>query len=187
MNDRHLVILSVVFIALIVAAAGGRFAWVTYQDRVEEDPQTHYMLAVDAMEAYDPNRLGILLDKYPHLTRTHLDIDGTTLLHRAMLNGGDLTLATMLLSKGADVNATDSIGRTPLHTVCTDNTVSLKPDVVALLATSGADMNALDHAGESPLDLMELKRDVYSEAFPEFFQNISKDNRQLLISHGAVE
>ncbi len=187
MNHRAMMIVSVVFIALIVFAAGGRFAWVTYQGWVDADPQTHYMLAVEAMDAYDPNRLGILLDKYPHLTSTHLDIDSTTLLHRAMLNGGDLTLASMLIDKGADVNAPDSEGRTPLHALCIDNTVSLEPDLVSLLADSGADMNALDQAGESPLDLIELKRDVYSEAFPEYFQNISRENRRLLITHGAVE
>jgi len=187
MSNRALIIISVAFVSVIVAAAGGRFAWVTYRDRIEADPQTHYALALEVMETYDPNRLGVLLDKYPHLTSTHLDIDGTTLLHHAMLNGGDLTLASMLLDKGADVNATDATGRTPLHTVCTDNTVSLEPDLVALLASNGADMNALDHAGESPLVLMALKRDVYSDAFPEYFQNVSRENRELLISHGAIE
>jgi Ankyrin repeats (3 copies) len=187
MSDRKLVIMSVIFVAVIVLAAGGRFAWVTYQDWVEDNPQTHFMLAVDAMDAYDPNRLGILLDKYPHLTSTHLNADGTTLLHRAMLNGGDLTLASMLLSEGADVSATDTTGRTPLHALCTHEDGSISPDVVALLASSGADMNALDDAGETPLDLMVFVPDVYSAAFPEYVINTSKENRDLLIGHGAVE
>lgn len=189
MNNRAMMIVSVVFVALIVAAAGGRFAWVTYQGWVDADPQTHYMLAAEAMDDYDPNRLGILLDKYPHLTSTHLNADGTTLLHRAMLNGGDLTLASMLIDKGTDVNAVDSLGRTPLHAValCTEDSVLIGTDVVALLAESGADMNALDHAGNSPLDLVPLERDVYSEAFPEYFTTVSKQNRELLTTHGAVE
>lgn len=189
MSNRAVIILSVAFVTLIVAAAGGRFAWVTYQGWVDADPQTHFMLAAEAMEAYDPNRLSILLDKYPHLTSTHWEEDGTTLLHRAMLNGGDAPLASMLIDRGTGVNAVDSLGRTPLHALalCTDDGVIIGTDVVALLAESGADMNTLDHAGSSPLDLMPLERDVYSETFPEYFTTVSKQNRELLISYGAVE
>lgn len=52
-----------------------------------------------------------------------------------------------LLSEGADVNARDDEGLTPLHAAASRNSV----DVVRLLIEAGADVNARSNNGETPL------------------------------------
>ena len=52
------------------------------------------------------------------------------------------------LASGADVNATDRIGRTPLHFA---SSVGDKK-FVEFLITKGADLNAKDQNGRTPLD-----------------------------------
>jgi Ankyrin repeats (3 copies) len=187
MSNRLLVIVSVVFVALIVAAGVGRIAWVNYQQRVTDDPQTHFVTAAEAIDLNDPTRLSVLLAQYPGLASVHADADGTTLLHKAMNNGGDLDCSSMLVADGADVNAVDLTGRTPLHELYTYTAGLISPDVVKLLVTNGADMNPVDHAGVRPLDQMVADSDMYAEVFPDYFTNPTTQNRDLLKQHGAVE
>lgn len=54
---------------------------------------------------------------------------------------------TQLLGQGADVNATDYDGRTPLHSAAARDSV----DVVRILLDAGADVNVQNNAGETPL------------------------------------
>ena len=55
---------------------------------------------------------------------------------------------TSCLEAGADPNARDEGGGTPLHAVAAS---SRKPDIVAALIAAGADPNARDDAGNTPL------------------------------------
>jgi ankyrin repeat protein len=182
-----LMIISGLFVALILAAGVGRIAWVKYQQSVADDPQTHFALAAAAIEARDATQLSVLVDRYPHLPGTHAKVDGTTLLHKAMVNGGDLACTSVLVSSNADVNAMDLAGRTPLHELYTYTAGLISPDVVKLLVTNGADMNPVDHAGVRPLDQMVADSDMYAEVFPDYFTNPTTQNRDLLKQHGAVE
>ena len=72
--------------------------------------------------------------------------DGTTALHWAA-HWNDAEAVETLIRAGADVNAANDLGVTPLGLACTDG----GPVVVASLLRAGANPNAALPAGESPL------------------------------------
>lgn len=76
-------------------------------------------------------------------------------------------VARLLIAKGADVNARDWSGQTALHTAASSG----RNEVVALLIEQGANVNAVDNFGETPLYRAVLKGDT--------------DTVRLLIRHGA--
>ncbi len=55
-----------------------------------------------------------------------------------------------LKAKGADLNAKDNKGKTPLH----DISVTANQEIVRYLVDQGADINAKDNAGSTPLNLL---------------------------------
>ena len=72
---------------------------------------------------------------------------GNTPLHFASGYSWDPAVFTVLLEAGADVEARNGHGQTPLHLVAQAN----KPVVVAELVEAGADLNARDRDGNTPL------------------------------------
>ncbi len=188
MSNRVLMIMSVSFIAVIFLAGVGMIGVTRYLQASAQDPQTLMIDAEAAIAANDAAQLAILIDRHPVLATTISDADGRTLLHHAMQGGGDEACTQILIDAGADANAADFEGRTPLHRLCEHTTGSLSPIVVELLATHGADMNAVDHKGVSPIDQMvEPETDRYAEVFPDFYTNPTTSNRNLLKQHGAKE
>jgi truncated hemoglobin YjbI len=68
---------------------------------------------------------------------------GRTLLHEASAQG-NLTMVELLLRLGADPNAQDGGGHTPLYCLANEYRASHGGDVVRVLARSGANVNAND-------------------------------------------
>ena len=60
-----------------------------------------------------------------------------------------------LIAKGADVNAKDKDGGTPLHYAAKYG----RKETVELLIAKGADLNAKDDDGKTPLDRAILRND----------------------------
>ena len=77
--------------------------------------------------------------------------DGTILHNSA--NTGNTEVVKWLLERGADIDARDPSGQTPLHRAAARNRSS---QTIALLAEWGADLQARDHQGLTPLDIANL-------------------------------
>ena len=114
-----------------------------------------------------------LLDANPELIRA-ADDDGRTLLHHAAGQCSPAATA-MLISRGADANARDKSGSTPLHLVCgsgyawvrSHSSIYVEKAPVKsaeFLLKAGADVNARDESGKTPLALsIEQRRDKLVE------------------------
>jgi ankyrin repeat protein len=83
---------------------------------------------------------------------------------------GDAAKVKAFIEKGADINAKDLSGDTPLHYAAKSE--SAGKDIVELLITNGADVNAKNNEGKTPLDIaLQRKRE---------------DIARLLVEKGAV-
>jgi len=72
---------------------------------------------------------------------------GYTPLHNACVRD-HLDMVKLLLNAGADVNAKNIHGNTPLHPACRHK---FSMDIVKLLVDAGADLKATNLDGETPL------------------------------------
>ena len=110
----------------------------------------------------------------------HKDTGRTALHWAAELARADK--ATLLLTHGADVDARDNEGRTPLHVAAGDRVGDAKAshpttkELVTLLIKHKAAVNARDNDGWTPLDCASLRRRSRSK-----IQAIES----LLLEHGA--
>lgn len=85
----------------------------------------------------------------------HRDMTGCTLLHRAV-EAGNLKVITVLLSKGADLNAADEKRDTPLHfAVLYDQEVAKE-----VLIEQGAVLTIRNAENKSPLELSWAKKSL---------------------------
>ena len=89
-----------------------------------------------------------------------VDNDGKTLLHKVAKR--DVAVAKFLISRGANVNAENEKGWTPLHSVAAETTPTNRGDVavVKLLVSAGANMNAKTNDGMTPLHMAANSGDI---------------------------
>lgn len=105
-----------------------------------------YTPEVAAAQSGDVAKIQAALDRDPNLIR-YREWGGATLLHGAV--GRDQApMVTLLLSRGADVNARDKRRITPLHLAATNGNVP----IIRLLLGAGAKLNPVDNSGRTPLD-----------------------------------
>ncbi len=120
---------------------------------------------ISAAESGNPDVVREILRYHPDLERR--DMDGTTAIFAAGgsrstdKEGARVECVRLLAEAGANVNARDNDGNTPLHKIYLTN-------VVEELLRLGADVNARDKDGETPI-----------------FTNLDDDAIPLFIEHGA--
>jgi ankyrin repeat protein len=119
-----------------------------------------------AAESGDPEVVQAILRYHPRPEVR--DGEGKTALFAAASGyrhgerpGARVECVRLLVHAGADVNARDLQGNTPLHQ-------TFLPDVEEELIKSGADVNARNNEGETPI-----------------FASIDEDSIRLLVAHGA--
>ena len=100
-------------------------------------------------EARNVEVVRLLIEKGAKYTR---DKSGCTPLHGAATRG-NVEVAKLLISSGANVNARDTIGWTPLH-------FAENVEVAKLLISSGANVNARGIAGVTPLHFASIGSNV---------------------------
>lgn len=110
----------------------------------------------EAIDQGDSAAVAAMLDKNPALLGDRLP-SGRTPLHTAAY-GGKLNIVQLLISRGADLNATTPAGSVALHGAAINN----HGDVVKLLVDKGANVNVTNQAGYTPLTNAALSGNVQS-------------------------
>lgn len=124
-----------------------------------------FLLAINAMQR---NELKEFINENPNCVRwipgeeEEVFWSGRTLLHFAC-EWGDMKAIKALIEKGADVDAKDETGKTPLHIAAMyygDKLIMSMPDketidtscnMIDVLKQNGADVNMQDNSGATPL------------------------------------
>lgn len=86
---------------------------------------------------------------------------------------GDVAVMNLLLNNGADINAVNKAGRTPLHAAAEHNS----PQMALFLLMRGADANIKDKIGQTPMDL------AMSHGYKDF-EDILKSKSSLIEAAG---
>jgi ankyrin repeat protein len=96
-----------------------------------------------------------LLSQCPPLVNTKDKFNGNVFLHVAC-SKGDLSLASYLISHGAETNIQDIFGNAPLHYAVD----KCKLSVAEMLLNNAANSNLQDFRGNSPLHIACINNDV---------------------------
>ena len=112
----------------------------------KSEAKTYFTLvALCASDDATPEAIQEFLDLQVDLNTKDKDENTPLLL---CVKRGDIASAKLLIAAGADENAKNEGGATPLHIAASGNE---NPDVIATLIKAGADVNAKTGYGETPL------------------------------------
>lgn len=109
---------------------------------LRDQPQLADTAFHEAVRSGDYGKVVVLLSDNPDLA-TSPGKDGWMPLHLAVQNNHQ-EIVQLLLAKGVDASAKNSVGVTPLH-------LASRPDIAELLLAKGADVNARQIFGGTPL------------------------------------
>jgi ankyrin repeat protein len=172
---------------------------------IDADFETEGILqyAIDNCENNYEEVIRFLINNYDDLDNSQSSMHDTPLHRLCARVTPHIDLIALLLERGADVNAMNISGRTPLF-YCT---FSFSKELLTLLASYGADVNAVDKHGNTFLheDFLGLDFENFEEfltALLELGYNINAKNpagytplgfcknekfAEILKKHGAVE
>jgi len=120
------------------------------RNKADQTPQ-HLLLAMCSNKFPDDDIDTIRLFVDPSADVDAVDNNHSTLLHRASYRG-NVKFAQLLLERGANINARNKQGHTPLHLlVRLGDSWASSFDMIQLLLEHGADVDALDDAQSTPL------------------------------------
>ena len=119
-----------------------------------------------AMHFKNPSLLNGLLHAGADINYGARSLVGTP-LHRAVAEL-DETMVNYLIRNGANVNAPDASGTTPLHIVAALAASPAALPIAQALVNAGADSNAVNNKGEKPSNLLE--RNNYTKGVADLLQ-----------------
>ena len=163
--------------SLHIAAKAGQFKMVSLLVKygVNVNAQNPQLSLTPLFYAKDANVAQALIDNGADVKwRSNF---GVTALH--YLSGSfQKEVIDLVLKYGADINAKDSAGSTPLHEAAKSR--DRDKAKVELLVAKGADVNIKNNAGFTPLDVALLSPDYLQIGCQE-----CKDIAEFLLSHGS--
>jgi ankyrin repeat protein len=108
------------------------------------------------------------------------DTNGQTALHLAMFSGS-VTAAEVLIKAGANLNARDQKGRSPLYIYCAEGG-NFGEDIPKLLLVNGADANLRNSHGKRCISTLILE--ILMKSFDRFRR--ANLTLKILEAHGAI-
>lgn len=128
-----------------------KFAQRTQSSGVISDPSEFIGIALSG----DIDKFREYVSIYPDVINVKEKEHGNVALHVAS-SKGNLSMASLLMSRGANVNVQDIFGNSPLHYAVDKK----RKDMVEMLIKCGADVNMKDFRGNTPLHSACVNNDI---------------------------
>jgi ankyrin repeat protein len=156
---KNLLVLVVLTLLMTIPSSADLYSHRVEAARIYEAAKVRALL-VEAVRKNDAAGVRALLDENPNLYSDSHRVDISYLLLSAVQNG-NLEIAEILVSHGADANAMGYYGRSPLHLAASSGNV----EMAKLLVSKGANINTKGENGAPPLltTIVLMSRAGFSE------------------------